>query len=146
MTAELRRRRLDLGLSQAEFAETAGVSRALVGAVEQGRHVPSVDAAMRIAQALGTSVEALFAPAAPPAPRAALAVLGGALGHGEPVRVGEVAGRVVAAALDRDEWAAPDGVAERGGVRLFAGAPPRGLVVAGCDPALGVAAALLGSE
>jgi DNA-binding XRE family transcriptional regulator len=134
------------GLSQAELAEQAEVSRATVGAVEQGRHVPAADAAVRIARVLGTTVEALFAPPAP-ATLPAAAVLGGALPDGAPVRAGSVGGRVVADPLGPDEWAAPDAIAERGGrLRLAARAVPAGLVVTGCDPALGIAAGLLGPE
>ena len=145
MGERLRRRRLDLALSQAELAQAAGVSRALVGAVEQGRHAPSVEAAVGIARALGTTVEALFGPAEPRR-RAAVPVLGAELGQREPVRLGEVAGRLVAAPLDRDEWAPPDGVAEGPAVEVFGATVPRGLVVAGCDPALGTAAGLLGRD
>lgn len=133
------------GLSQGELADLAGISRASVGAVEQGRHVPAADAAVRLARALGTTVEALFAgderalPAADP-------VLGGRLPDGAAVRAGRVGGRVVAAALGPDEWAPPDAVVEGTRLRLLGAAVPAGLVVAGCDPALGVAASLLGPE
>jgi hypothetical protein len=40
-------------------------------------------------------------------------------------------------------WATPDGILEGGALRLFPGAAPAGLVLAGCDPALGVAEAML---
>jgi DNA-binding XRE family transcriptional regulator len=143
----LRSARQHRGLSQAELARLAGVSRASVGAIEQGRHVPAVDAAMRLARVLGTSVEVLFGEEEVSA-RAAVAVLGGSLPDGAPVRAGSVGDRLVAAPLDGAEWAAPDGVVVGGPgeVRLFAEEPPAGLVVAGCDPALGLAASLLGPE
>src|SRR4051812_8412835 len=114
----IREHRVDAGLSQVELARRAGVSRALVGAVEQGRHVPAADAAVRIARALGTTVEALFAPGAPAALEAT-PVLGGRLPDGAPVRAGTVGGRLVAAPLARDEWVAPDGVVADGRVRLL---------------------------
>ena len=142
----LRERREAIGLSQGALAERTGVSRATIGAVEQGRHVPAADAAVRIARVLGSTVEALFGGEDEPALLHAEPVLGGRLPDGAPVRAGGVGGRVVAAALGDDEWAAPDGVVEAGRLRLLAPAVPSGLVVAGCDPALGVAASLLGAE
>lgn len=141
----LREMRDAAGLSQAELAELSGISRASVGAIEQGRHVPAADAAVRLARALGTTVEALFADDEP-ALLAAEPVLGGRLPDGTAVRAGGVGGRVVAAALGPDEWAAPDAVVEGARLRLLGPAVPGGLVVAGCDPALGVAASLLGPE
>jgi DNA-binding XRE family transcriptional regulator len=57
----VRERRLACGMTQAELAARAGVSRQLVAAVEAGRHAPAVDAALGIARALGTTVEELFA-------------------------------------------------------------------------------------
>lgn len=47
-------------LTQSELARRSGVPRATISAVENGRVVPSVEAAMAIARALETSVEALF--------------------------------------------------------------------------------------
>ena len=48
------------GLSQLDLARAAGLSRAAVGAVETGRHVPGVHAALALARVLGTTAEALF--------------------------------------------------------------------------------------
>ena len=47
-------------LTQAELAELAGVARRSVNAVETGRMVPSVRLALKIAHALGVSVETIF--------------------------------------------------------------------------------------
>ncbi len=140
----LRDARERLGLTQAELAERAGVSRQLVGGVEAGRHVPSVDAAIRLARALDVAVEDLFGP--PDAP--AVSVLGAELDEGAPVLAGRVGDRLVAAplgtlAMGDAAWATPDGVVEGGVVRLLAGAQPAGLVVVGCDPVLGVCDSLL---
>lgn len=57
----VRRRRRELRLTQAELATTVGVSRQTVIAVEQGDYAPSVHLALRIARALGATVEELFA-------------------------------------------------------------------------------------
>ena len=140
----MRDRRLECGLTQVELAARAGVSRQLVAAVEAGRNVPAVDAALGIAHALGTTVEQLFADR----PSAVVTALGIQLGDGAPVRVGRVADQLVTAELADHgvagaSWAKPDGVLEAGKLRLFPGAMPAGLVLAGCDPALGVAERML---
>lgn len=56
----VRRRRREQRLTQAELAATVGVSRQTVIAVEQGDYAPSVYLALRIARALGATVEELF--------------------------------------------------------------------------------------
>lgn len=140
----VRERRLECGLTQAELAARAGVSRQLVAAVEAGRNVPAVDAALGLASALATSVEELFeAVSSKPRP-----VLGGRLRDGALLRVGRVGEELVAAeladhAIAGAGWAKPDGVMQAGRLHLFGGAKPAGLVLAGCDPALGVAEAML---
>ena len=142
----LRTRRLEQGLTQAELAARAGVSRQLVAAVEAGRNTPAVDAALGLARALGTSVEALFGD---DPPRHATPALGGHPPDGAPVRIGRVGARLVASELadhgvSGGGWARPDGADERRSVvRVFPGARPAATVIAGCDPALGLAEALL---
>lgn len=143
-TSRLRERRLECGLTQAELAARAGVSRQLVAAVEAGQNAPAVDAALGLARALATTVEELFATAADQF----VSALGPALREGAPLKVGRVGDRLVAAELADHGvagagWAKPDGTVRDGELRLFAGASPRGLVLAGCDPALGVAEAML---
>jgi DNA-binding XRE family transcriptional regulator len=142
--AALRERRLECGFTQTELAARAGVTRQLVAAVEAGRNTPSVDAALRLARALATSVEELFSA---PAPRVVTA-LGERLRDRAAVRVGRVGHQLVAAELADHGiagagWAKPDGVSEHGRVRLFPGANPAGTVIAGCDPAFGVAERML---
>src|SRR5712664_2134874 len=53
-------RRKALGLTQSELALASHLSRPLISAVETDRHVPSVKAALAIAEVLGTSVEDVF--------------------------------------------------------------------------------------
>lgn len=142
--SRLRDRRLECGLTQAQLAARAGVSRQLVAAVEAGNNTPAVDAALSIAAALGTAVEELFA-ATPPV---VVPALGGRLRDGLPLRLGRVADQLVAAEIaDRGiagaSWAKPDAILETGRLRMFAGAQPAGLAIAGCDPALGIAEAML---
>jgi DNA-binding XRE family transcriptional regulator len=141
----LRQRRLDCGLTQAELATRAGVSRQLVAAVEADRNVPAVDAAVGLARALGTTVEELFGE---PGADAVVAALGGELRDGALLRVGRVGDALVAAELADHGvagagWAKPDAVLRDGELQLFDGASVAGVVIAGCDPALGIAEAML---
>lgn len=136
---ELRNRR---GWSQTVLAERAGVSRQLVSAVESGRHEPGVSAALALASALGVSVELLFTQDG--GAIAAIPVIGDAAPVG-PVRAGMVGGRAVVAPVSPlDEL---DGVAVHGrwtgtALELGADARPASVVLAGCEPALGVLAGL----
>ncbi len=64
------------------------------------------------------------------------------------MRVGRVGDQLVAAELPDHgaagaAWARPDGRLEAGELRLFENAAPAGLVLAGCDPALGIAEGML---
>ena len=56
----LKERRTELGLTQAELAESVGVTRKTVNTVENGVFTPSAMLAMKLAAALGLSVEQLF--------------------------------------------------------------------------------------
>jgi hypothetical protein len=114
-----------------------------VAAVETRRHVPAVDAAIRLAEALGTSVEALFGSG----DDLAVAAIG-EIAPGSAVRLGRVGEQLVATALPDHGvagagWARADGVFEDGHVRFFPGGGGDGALVAGCDPALGIAEAML---
>jgi len=57
----VRLRREARGLSQVALAAAAQLTRQSIGALEAGRAVPAVDVALRIAAALGCTVEELFA-------------------------------------------------------------------------------------
>lgn len=142
--SSLRERRLACGLTQGELAIRAGVSRQLVAAVEAGRNAPAVDAALGLARALASSVEELFADPPPEL----VAALGRDLRDGALLKLGRVGARLVGTELADHgiagaTWAKPDGVLESGKLALFPGAIPAGTVIAGCDPALGVAEAML---
>lgn len=56
----LKAARTALGLTQADLAERVGVSRKTINTVENGVFVPSTVLALRLAKALGVSVETLF--------------------------------------------------------------------------------------
>ena len=141
----MRAYRESLGWSQQDLAERAGVSRQMVGAVEAGRHVPNVRAALALAGSLGVSVEELFLDAtAEPVP-----VIGDDFpAVGSPAVVTRVGEQMVVAVVDHgvadsERWAVVDATIGAGGVVLLDDALVDGLVVAGCDPALGVLAGLV---
>lgn len=130
------------GLTQAELAKRAGVSRQVVVTAETGRHAPSVEAALRLARSLGASVEELFA-----APVEEAEAIVRVVAEDDLVIAGRVDGRVVVHRVDEQGaasggWIVPDGQIE-GGLRLFPEGSSAGLVVVGCDPALGIAGVLL---
>lgn len=135
----IRRLRLSRGLTQTQLAELAEVSRQLIGAVEADRHLPRVDAALRLATALSTSVEELLAPETRNAVGVVAEPPNGAL-----VRIGRVGERLVAvpATGSGEGWASADAQVRGGDVQLFDVERPA-LVVAGCDPIIGLAARLL---
>lgn len=57
----IRRLRFDNNeMTQAQLAEQVGVTRQTIAAIEQGKYAPSLEAAFRIAQALGVRLEEVF--------------------------------------------------------------------------------------
>lgn len=58
--AAVRKRRLDLGLSQEELAERSGLHRTYISDVERGARNVSLDNIGRIACSLGVSISSLF--------------------------------------------------------------------------------------
>jgi molybdate-binding protein/DNA-binding XRE family transcriptional regulator len=147
---EWRRRR---DWSQAELAERAGLSRAAIGAIETGRVAPSTAGALALARAFDCRVEDLFGLGGAGAGGTAWAWPPGraTAAPGGRYWLAEVAGRVwrypaESTALGEQ---AHDGKGERGEGSAGWGDPAqarRTLVVAGCDPAVGLlAAALRGS-
>lgn len=140
--SELRRKR---GWSQQELADRSGVSRAEVSAIETGRLVPSTSTALELALVLGTSVETLFSLrgrseaeptwAFPPA------------GAGQRFWEAGVGGRrllypvelTAMGVIPQDGSVRGDGSLERHSESDAEGT----LVVAGCDPAVGLLASEL---
>lgn len=133
VTSRLRRARTAAGLSQADLAARAGVSRQLIGAAEVGRHVPRVDAALAISRALGVDVTTLFGAGSDPLDwRTGTTPADGAV-----VRVGRVREQLVTAPprLGQDGWDVADGVIEAGALRRL-GALADGPIFGGCEPGL----------
>lgn len=61
MRNHLRRLRFENGeMTQQELADRAGCTRQTIGALEQGRYMPSLVLAVRIARVFGVSVEEAF--------------------------------------------------------------------------------------
>jgi putative transcriptional regulator len=56
----LREERARLNITQAELAAMVSVSRKTINTVENGVFVPSTVLALRLAKALGTTVESVF--------------------------------------------------------------------------------------
>jgi putative molybdopterin biosynthesis protein len=149
---ELRRKR---GLSAIRLASAAGVTRQTIYAIEAGTYVPNTAVALRLARALDTTVEQLFAlprPAAPPTPRIAQATLlpgwPGAK-QGQAVQLCRVNRRLMASPPSLAPWYFPatDAVvtgqpARKGKVQVQPFEDDDRLtdrlLVAGCDPGLSV--------
>lgn len=56
----IREARTRRGLTQAELATMASVSRKTINTIENGVFIPATDIALRLSRALGTTVERLF--------------------------------------------------------------------------------------
>lgn len=130
-------------MSQLELSRASKLSRQLISTLETGRHIPSVKAALAIAQVLGTNVEELFGesagvsyflPAFGEEPSAAVSVVAVRVGDAVTYHPIPEAGQ---------SWGRADGLYRDGGIRLFEDSDTSGIIVAGCDPALGLAASLL---
>ena len=60
MRNEIRRLRAQHGLSQAQLAERAGVSRQTINSIEAERYTPSLPLALTLAHLFDTTVEEIF--------------------------------------------------------------------------------------
>jgi molybdate-binding protein/DNA-binding XRE family transcriptional regulator len=159
LKTSLRQARLAAGLSQQALADAAGISRQAYAAAEHGTAVPSTEIALRLARALGTSVEQLFslADAGRPTVVAEWADEAPPARAAQPVRLLHVGERVWARPVSAGAspaaglaWA--DGIAHpdpeqpgRVSVELLGdpAAPERTLVMLGCDPAAALVATAL---
>jgi putative transcriptional regulator len=62
MRNRVREQRIHRGLSQAELAAAPGVSRQAVISIENGRYLPSLPLAFRIARFFDVTVDKMFDP------------------------------------------------------------------------------------
>jgi molybdate-binding protein/DNA-binding XRE family transcriptional regulator len=136
------------GWSQAELARASAVSRTEISAIETGRLVPSVAVALRLAAGLGESVETLFGGVGAH-PTAAWAW---SPQNSVDRRVwrASVNGRVVLYPVEPTAAGtiAHDALAGAGTVEPIASEPrpDRTLVLAGCDPTVGLLVQELGAR
>lgn len=137
------------GWSQEELARRAGLSRAGVSAIEIGRLVPSTAAALALAAALSCTVEALFRLAESSAdheePGWAWPPGGGSCRYWR----AEVGGRRLVFPVEYSPLGlvAHDGLFRAGAFVDHVGVDPaRTLVLACCDPAVGLLAAALARQ
>lgn len=127
-----------------ELAQRSGVTRQLVGALEAGRQTPNVTAALGLARALGTSVEELFGEPGEPA----VDVFDAPRPAGTSVRLARVGERLVAVPGRRglggpEAWDVTDAVISADGLSRLPGGRAAELLIAGCDPILGLLSGLL---
>lgn len=62
MKNEIRERRKEEGLSQADLAAELGVTRQTINAIERGRYDPSLELAFKLAAYFDCRIEDLFTP------------------------------------------------------------------------------------
>ena len=143
----LKSQRKAAGLSQNALAERVGVSRQAILAIEAGRNVPSTSLGLRLAYALGCSVEDLFRLAPDPGLHVRLAPAHGSE-TGPRVALGRVDDHWVAHRLPAHGMTAADGIVISEGDGSTAVVGPlgdsahleRNVLVAGCAPLLGAVA------
>lgn len=149
----LKRQRKAASLSQNELAERVGVSRQAILAIEASRNVPSTSLGLRLAYALGCSVEDIFQLAPAPGIRAHLAPANAGSQGGTRVAVGMVSGRWVAHRLPSHGILAADGTLSGtdGDMAtvvplVSSGSLRTNVLVAGCAPLLGAVATRVGQR
>ncbi len=153
LDSQVRPHRERLGLSQQALADSVGVSRQAIVAVEGGRTVPSTSLSLRLARALRCRVEDLFNLRTELGVAVRLAPAGeagasGARSRRSRVALGEVRGRWVAHQLPLGAMVAADGIISRRASPRTAVVRPLGdshrlrsnVLVAGCAPLLGALA------
>ena len=161
LTTSLRGARTATGASQEVLARASGISRQAYAAIEAGKATPSTEVSLRLAQALDTTVEALFRLPDPETPTVDAELASGQAPPETPVRVrlDRVGERRIARPLRGGppntgilhQLPPAQGMAHAGGesghVRVEVwpsqATPSKSVVVAGCDPASAVVASCL---
>ncbi|GAB4414378.1 MAG: hypothetical protein OHK0021_21730 [Bryobacter sp.] len=143
-------------LSASRLAELGGVSRQTIYAIENGSYIPNTVVALRLAAALDTKVENIFQLPAPPVDRSALTtqlVSPATYPSGTPLRLVNLRGSTFAVPVRPEHYFLPDADAVlESKSRQLARAKPfeesdgLKILLAGCDPALGILAARLVKE
>ena len=144
----VRQHRKAAGLSQRALAETLGVSRQAIHAIESGSQIPSTSLGLRMARVFGCAVEDIFRLVVDPGMRANLAPSPSGRATGTRVALGHVDGRWVAHRLPAHGMTAADGIlagepdGAEADVQPLAdvGSLKQNVLVAGCAPLLGAVA------
>jgi putative molybdopterin biosynthesis protein len=138
VTNHLARLRTERQISAAALAAACGVTRQTIYAIEAGTFVPNTAVALRMGAVLGVAVDEIFELAE--SAGGTVPILGvGEMGVGQPVRLCRVGDQTVAfpAYEASDFLPESDGTyAREGEAAPFDGVDTRGILVAGCDPAL----------
>jgi molybdate-binding protein/DNA-binding XRE family transcriptional regulator len=146
------------GIAAAELAQRVGVSRQTVYAIESGSYVPNTEVTLRLARALEVRVEELFSldPGADvPGTEVASTLLSAqSASVGQAVRVARVGEKLVSVPSPATPYYLPeaDGVVASAGkkdlanLQLWEEADAKRLVLAGCDPAIGLLGGVLARE
>ncbi|MSV34033.1 MAG: helix-turn-helix domain-containing protein [Bryobacterales bacterium] len=151
---ELPRIRQRRGMSAAQIAALAGVSRQTIYAIEAGDYVPNTTLALQLARILEVRVEELFhlENDIAPLPKPVTVELLGDARQGQPVQLCPVGKRLIGvAAVPQPVLPLADGVvvggtgrgpAHRADVRVFPSGEQNGkrILVAGCDPGISLLA------
>ncbi len=152
---ELPRVRRQRGMSAAQLAALAGVSRQTIYAIEGGEYIPNTTLALQLARLLEVRVEDLFrleGEVAPPPKPISVELLGDAARKGQAVQLCHVGKRLVGvAAVPQPMLPFADGVVvgvagsrtpQRADIRVFPNDDPEGkrILVAGCDPGISLLA------
>jgi DNA-binding XRE family transcriptional regulator len=156
--AELRAAR---GLSAAELASAINVSRQTVYAIESGGYAPNTAIALKLAKALGVTVEEIFQLDAQQETRQTEQVELLEEAHstrpGMPVHLCRVDGRLIATFPEQGTWSLPVADAVIAGkfqaqtktsVEIFSGAKDfdKRILLAGCDPGISILSRHLGQQ
>lgn len=146
----IRRRR---GIGASELAKQVNVSRQTIYAIEAGTYVPNTEVALKLARQLDVSVEELFSltTESPLSPETLTAEVlsAGSIAKGQAVRFCHVGDRLVSIPANSSPYFLPeaDGVVTRSSrssrkaeLATFKQETPdpKKLVLAGCDPAIGL--------
>jgi len=152
---ELPRVRQQRGISAAQLAALAGVSRQTIYAIEGGEYIPNTSLALQLARLLEVRVEDLFRlegePPAPPKP-ISVELVGDASRKGQAVQLCQVGRRLIGvAAAPQPMLPFTDGIVvgasgprdpERADIQVFPNddVETKRILVAGCDPGISLLA------
>jgi molybdate-binding protein/DNA-binding XRE family transcriptional regulator len=140
------------GLSAAALALAVGVSRQTIYAMEAGDYVPNTETSLRLARALEVQVEELFRlrdkEESAVGARRVIALSAGPVAASTPMRLARVGERQVGVPVgprpyfldDADAVSLSAGTAGNVNVQVWEESAAKRIVIAGCDPAIGLLA------